>query len=217
MDDKKIIPLSTTSEAVLEAVAAVAVKVPWFSEPLCPILIKMAIPYNFERVRSVLEEMAQQLKSIQPDDAQRYLKTDEFYELFERALKQSASEPDDYKRRCYAYYLANDLKLPHQPYLEKISLLRDLEQLPPDGIRLLKALLLEPEGRVYVPLYQTLQQRLPDLDMERLAELTGQLEERGIANFKNQTALLRGRRPGDLLVLITRYGQRLLSYILPGG
>ena len=121
------------------------------------------------------------------------------------------SEPDDYKRKCYAYFLANDLKLPHHPYQEKISLLHDLEQLPPDGIRLFKSLLLEPEGRVYIPLYQTLQQRLPDLAMEQIAELTGQLEERGIANFKNQTALLRGRRPGDLQVLISRYGQRLLS------
>ena len=204
MSDKKIIPLSTTPEAILEVVAAVASKAPWLSETLCPILIKMSIPHNFERVRAVLLGMAEQIKEIEPEDAKRYFKTDEFNELFERTLQHSASEPDEYKRRCYASFLANDLKLPHQPYLEKISLLRDLEQLPPDGIRLLKALLHEPDARVYVPIYQTLQQRLPDLTMERIAELTSQLEDWGIANFKNQTVLLRGRRPGDLQVLISR-------------
>ena len=217
MSDKKIVPFSATPEMILEAVAAVARKTPWFSEALCPILIKMTIPNNFERVRAVLLEMAQQIKGIEPADAERYIKTDEFYELFERALQHSANEPDENKRKSYASFLANDLKLPHQPYIEKISFLHDLEELPPDGIRLLKVLLLEPEGHVYVPLYEALQQRLPDLTMERIVELSGQLEERGIANFKNQTALLRSRRPWDLQVLITRHGQRLLSYILPGG
>ncbi|MDR3575339.1 MAG: hypothetical protein P4L50_15875 [Anaerolineaceae bacterium] len=217
MDEKKITPLSTSSDEILEAIAAIGARAPWLSEPIFPILLKLTIPHNFGRVRSVLLEMAQQLKNIQPEDAARYLKTDDFYVLFQEALEYSANEPDDQKRKCYAYFLASDLKLPHQPYMEKMNLLHDLEELPPDGVRLLKSLLREPEGRVYIPLYQTLQQRLPDLAMERIAELTGQLEGRGIANFKNQTALLRGRRPGDLQVLITRYGQRLLSYILPGG
>jgi hypothetical protein len=217
MGEKKINPLSTTSEAILETVESVGALAPWLGEPLCPMLVKMSIPQHFERVRAVLLEMARQLKGIEPEDAGRYLKTDDFYVILERALQNSANEADEDKRRCYAYFLANDLKLPHQPYMEKIILMQDLERLPPDGVRLLKALLQEPEGRVYVPIFQTLQQRLPDLDMERIAVLAAQLEERGIANFKNQTALLRGRRPGDLQVLISRYGQKLLSYILPGG
>src|ERR1035437_6079769 len=101
MDDKKIMPLSTTPETILEALAAVANKVPWFSEPLCPILIKMSIPHNFERVRTLLLEMAEQIKDIEPEDAKRYLKTDEFNELFEWTLQHSASEPDEYKRKYY--------------------------------------------------------------------------------------------------------------------
>lgn len=217
MDDKKILPLSTLPEEVLGAVIAVASKAPWFSEPLCPILIKMSIPHNFERVRAVLVEIADQIKDIEEEDAQRYLKTDQFKELFERTLQDSAGEPDEHKRTSYANFLANDLKLPWQPYAEKVSLLHTLEELPPDGIRLLKALLHEPDAGEYAPIYQTLQQRLPDLSIERIGELAGLLEQMGIANFKSQTALLRGRRPGDLQVLIGRSGQRLLAYILPGG
>lgn len=217
MDEKKKISLSTTPDDILESVNAISAVTPWFGQPLFPILTKVSIPHNFERVNAVLLEMARQLKGNEPEDAARYLKTDDFYVLLERALQDSANEPDENKRRCYAYFLANDLKLPHQSYIEKISMMHDLELLPPDGIRLLKALLREPEGGVFIPIFQTLQQRLPDMAAERITELAGQLEERGIANFKNQTALLRGRRPGDLQVLISRYGQKLLSYILPAG
>ena len=217
MDEKKITPFSTTPEEVLEAVAAVGARAPWISDALFPLLKRMAIQQNFGRVRGVLVDMSQQIKDFEPQDALHYLKTDDFYQVCELALRQAADEPDESKRKSYACFLANVLKLPKQSFGEKISLLNDLQQLPPDGVRLLKALLQEPEGRAHIPLYQTLQQRLPDLPIERIAELTQQLESQGIATFKNQTALLRGRTPGDLKGLITRNGQRLLSYILPAG
>ena len=219
MSDDEILPLSTSSETVLDVAAAVSSIAPWVGGPIGAVLSGMSLSRKLERVKGVLLDMANQIKDINSDLAKEYVKTEEFQELLEKTLRQAADERSEEKRKAYASFLSGDIKSPGQSYDEKIRILRHLEELQSDHIRMLKALIQPPNynhDHLTGSISQTLQNRLPDIPVDRISDLAQQLTDMRMANLTNLNTMMTARGAEELQGTVTDYGQRFISYILAG-
>ena len=94
-------------------------------------------------------------------------------------------------------------------------MLRTFEELAPDHLQVLKAMMQEPNpnpGTMGSP-NQTLRERLPDFDEGRIEELTNQLNDMRVTNLGSLKVMMTGRGAQDLRHVITEYGQRIINYV----
>ena len=136
----------------------------------------------------------------------------------ERTLRQAADERSDEKRRAYAAFLAGDIKAPGTPYDEKVRILRTLEDLQADHIRMLKAMLEPPDPKheMIGSVGGTLSRRLSGMSNEKIKELAQQLTDMRLANLNGLGTQITGFGAEQLQSRISPYGGRLLSYIASG-
>jgi hypothetical protein len=218
-NNKDLLPATTPQETALDVTAAVASIVPWVGGPIGAVLTGMSQTRKINRVREVLVNMAHQIKDIDTDVSQNYVKTEDFEELLEKTLRQAAEERNEEKRRAYAAFLANDIKSPGRPYDEKIRILRTLEEIQADHIRVLKVLLQEPDPNIEKTssigaISQTLQRQLPDMSSEAITDLARQLTDMRLAELGSLNTMMTARGAEDLRSRVTEYGRRFVQYIL---
>lgn len=218
-DGKELLPTTTTSETIADIASVVTSVVPWVGGPVSAVLAGVSLNRKIGRIREVLIDMADQIKNVTSDEAKKYVQTEDFQDLLEKTLRQSADERVEEKRKTYAAFLANDIRLPGQDYDEKLRILRTLEQVQMDHIRVLKALLQEPDygsitGNIG-SVRQTLEKRLPDLDSTKLIDLAEQLASMGLTNSVMFTTMMTARGAEELRHIVTPYGRRFLEFIHP--
>ena len=218
-EEKDLLPSTTPQETAIDVAAALASIVPWVGGPVGAVLAGMSLTRKINRVREVLINMAEQIKDFQLEASEKYVKTEDFQDLLEKTLRQVADERDETKREAYAAFLANDIKSPGEPYDEKVRILRTLEEVQADHIRLLKALLQEPdlkfaETMVTGSISQTLRRRLRDMSPERIADLAHQLVDMRLAELSSLNTTMTARGAEDLRSRITTYGHRFIQYII---
>ena len=116
----------------------------------------------------------------------------------------------------YAAFLAGAIKSPGEPYHEQLRFLRTLEELRPDHIRVIRAMLVQrpmdpraPSGSVG----ETLRMRLRSMPRERIEDLANQLSDLRLVRLDNQILNTRSSNAYDLRGLFTPYGNRLVVYI----
>jgi hypothetical protein len=111
--DKKdeLLPNSEGSETALEIGGAVASVIPWIGGPVGSVLTGIAQARKWERIREVLIAMTVKLEGFESEVAEEYVKTEEFQDLLEKALLQSAGELREEKRRVYTAYLTGIIKI----------------------------------------------------------------------------------------------------------
>jgi dsDNA-binding SOS-regulon protein len=219
MDDEDILPLSTVPETALDVAAAISSIAPWVGGPISAVLTGMSLTRKLDRVKAILLDMANQIKDVKSNEAEEYVKTDEFQELLEKTLRQAAEERSEEKRRAYASFLAGDVKSPGQPYEEKIRILRHLEEIQANHIRMLKALMQAPDYNSSLlsgSISQTLQRRLPDIPMDRIRDLAQQLTDMRLADLTNLNTMMTARGAEELQNRITAYGLKFIAYTLSG-
>ena len=212
----ELVPSGTRTENALDIAAVVTNVVPWIGGAVAAVLSGMSFNRKLGRVREVLEGVAEDLKNFKSEASQAYVKTEEFEELLERTLRQAADERSAEKRRVYKNFLVGAVESPGQSYDEQIRLLRALEELQPDHIRVLRALV---QGKVDPSLMasspgQTLMARLPDIPEERLRELVNQLNDMRVTSMTSFHVLMTGSGAQNLQHFITPFGQRLMSFIV---
>jgi len=215
--NKEILPVSTPQETAIEIVAALASVVPWIGGPVSTVLAGISFARKYERVREVLVNMAEQIKNFESEVSRKYVATADFQDLLEKTLRQAADERAEEKRKAYATFLANDIKSPGQSYDEKIRILRTLEEIQVDHIRMLKALLQDPDrniGGMIGSVSQTLQKRLPDIPTDRIADLAQQLKDMRLVNFGNLNTMMTATGAEELQHTVTPYGRKFIQYIL---
>lgn len=76
------------------------------------------------------------------------MRSDQFQDLLERTLRQAADERNDEKRRIYRLFLKGAIEVPGEPYDEQRRFLRTLDEMRGDYLRVIRAMLHEPEGNV---------------------------------------------------------------------
>ena len=215
-DSKDLIPATTKAETALDVVAFVGSAVPWIGSPVSNVLSGMSWGRKFARVREVLEGLTSDLSDFKSEVSEEYVKTEDFEELLEQTIKRAADERNEEKRQIYRSFLTNAIESPGEPYDEQIRFLHTLEELQSDHLKVLRALSKTPDpdpGMMGSP-DQTLHQRLPELEGERVEELITQLNDLRVTNMTSLKTMMTGRGAADLKHSITSYGQRFMQYIV---
>jgi hypothetical protein len=220
MADKKSKSLtkSNKTETALDISATVFSAIPWVGGPVTNVLNGMSLGRKLGRVQEVLEGLASDLGGFESDISKNYVKTDEFEDLLEQTLNRVGQERNEEKRSVYKAFLTDAIESPGEPYDEQLRILRSLEEIQPDHIRLLKAIAAPPEenpGHMGSQ-SQTLQKRTT-IGVDRLKDLVGQLNDLRLTNLQSFHVMMTGHGAADLRGTITEYGQRVMQYILRAG
>lgn len=213
-----LVPRSTPLETGLDVAAVVTSVVPWLGGPVSAVLGGVSFGRKIDRVCEVLGELATSLEGLEAEVSQEYVRTDDFEDLLERTLRLVADERSAQKRRIYAQFLAGAVESPGEPYDEQLRLLRTLEEIQPDHLRILRALNAPPEGGDGLTggPEQTLMNRLPDMDVSRIDNLVAQLNDMRVTNLTSLKAMMTFRGSQELRGRITAYGQRFVGYLTEG-
>lgn len=218
MSDQEPSQLARTSgDTALSIGAVVASAIPWIGGPVSNVLGGMATGRRFDRVREVLEGVVDDLRDFQSDASEQYVKTEDFEDLLEETLKRVYNERTEEKRAVYRAFLLGSIKSPGQPYDEQIRILRVLEQLQPDHLRVLEALGSPPDadvGDLSGSPVQTLSGRLPSLSRDHLQDLVAQLNDLRVTNLSSLNTMMTARGASDLRHFITPLGRSLLQFII---
>lgn len=221
MTDKKheMIPASTKVETTLDVAAIVSSAAPWIGGPVSSVLSGMSFGRKLGRVREVLEALAQDLKDFKSEASETFVKTEEFEELLEQTLKRVGEERNEEKRLLYRAFLTDAIQSPGEPYDDQLRLLRTFEELGPDDLQVLRALSQEPVINPTIlagsPI-QTLRERLPEFEAERITIVVGRLNNLRITNLTSLKVMMTARGAADLRHAVTNYGRRILNYIIDG-
>ena len=215
--ESQLVPISTPAEIALDIAAGVSSVAPWMGGPVAQVLNGMSLGRKLERVRAVLMDMASRVKNLEDEAAAEYVKADEFSELLEKALRQAADERNEDKRKAYAGLLAGTIASPGAPYDEKIRILRTLEEIQADHIRMLNAMLQPPQPTTSMigSLSGTLQRRLPGIG-GNIAELAQQLTDMRLVTLDNISTMMTADGAEHLENYLTPYGKRFIAYITYG-
>ena len=214
-DNNELFPISTPGEIVLDTIAVISSIAPWLGGPVATILSGISFDRKIGRVREVLLETAKAVNDNQSEISQKYVKSEDFSELLEKTLRQVAEERSEEKRLAYAMFLAGDVSSPGTHYDEKLRILRTLEEIQPDHIRILNAMLLPPEKNTNLTgsIGQTLQKRLPNIPSERIHDLAQQLTDMKLASLEHINSMMTTSGAEKLENYLTPYGKNFIRHI----
>jgi hypothetical protein len=199
----------------LDLVAIAVNVVPVFGGVVSNILNNWSADRKRDRIRRCLGDVSLHIANTRSKVNEEYVRSDEFEDLADQTLRRVAMERSEEKRRIYAAFLAGTLTGPGEPYHEQLRFLRTLEQLQPDHIRVIRAMLQDEPSYASneSTLGAALGRLLPDISEDRLLDLvTNQLtEELRVLNVDRREFHRAGGAP--MSRLIRPYGQRLIQYI----
>jgi len=208
--------VQSRTETALDLASFITSAVPWIGGPVSNVLEGISTGRKFDRVREVLEGVAEDLQNFRSEVSEQYVKTEQFEELLEETLKRTAGERAEEKRRVYRTFLSQSIKHPGEPYDEQLRVLRTLEQPQPAHLQVLVALDSEPDEDPYAVTgspHQTLIRRLAGYSGEQIEELIIQLNELRVINLPRLHTMMTPRGASDLRHTITGFGRLLMCYI----
>lgn len=132
-------------------------------------------------------------------------------------MQKMAVERSDEKRKLYRAFLANTAASPGESWPEKQRLLRTLEEVEPEHVRFLKALMQEPRRDVSMmgigSASQTMRGRAPEI-AGRMDDLARDLDRLGITSVGHLGGLMTAHGAEDLRGRVTAYGQRFVRFVM---
>jgi hypothetical protein len=134
---------------------------------------------RFERVRDFLIHLDSRVGSMS-EEQDRFVRGEDFEDLLTETLDRVARERSEDKRTLYGRFLADAIDAPEaEPYDERLRFLRIMEDLQADHLRILRAIVAEPDPPGHSVMAgsrrATLEARLPDIPRGRLRDLSEQL------------------------------------------
>jgi hypothetical protein len=216
-DEKALRPLSTSGETALDIASFVSSAVPWVGGPVSAVLSGMSSSRKLGRIREVLEGVVEDLRHVKSAASEKYVKTDEFEELLENALRRAADERTEKKRRLYRAFLTNSITAEVPSYDEQIKILRTLDELQPDHVFVLRALLEAPppdhDAIMGSPL-QTLRARLPEFSREHIEQLIPDLNDLRLTDLQALKTMMTAHGAQDLRHFVSPFGSRFARFLL---
>lgn len=206
-----------SAEIALEVTAAFASAAPWVGGAISNYVAGKANDRKFRRVAEELKALADDMRRIESTVAKEYVKTDEFEDLLDVTMQKIATERSEEKRRLYRAFLANTAASPGEPWPEKQRFLRTLEEVQPEHIQLLKAVMQQPKQDP-VPFgfgsaSQTLRSRAPEI-AGRIDELARDLDRMDLTSLGQLGGMMTAHGAEDLRGRATAYGQRFFRYVM---
>jgi hypothetical protein len=214
--DKELLPSSTKTENALDIAGVITSVVPWIGSPVSAVLSGMSIGRKFDRVRKVLDGLADDLKGFKSEVSEKYVRTEEFEELLEKTLLKAADERNDEKRQVYRAFLRHEIQSPGKPYEEQMRCLKTLEVIQPDHILVLRAMGEKPDNQdgFSGSHLATLRTRLPNISDDRISLLVAELNEMRLSNLTSLKTMMTYRGAQDMRHAITPYGKTFVEFLV---
>lgn len=208
-------PSPGAADTGLDIAAAISSVVPWLGGPVSNVLSGLVRDRKIRRVHEALAGLAKELWEFRSEASEAYVKTEEFEDLLEQTLHRVADERSGAKRELYRAFLRGAIKSPGDPYDEQLRVLRMLELLQPDHVRVLRAMMEPPDpnpppGGSHD---QCLAKRAPEISSDRRAELSRELTDLRLVDLSSSSTMMTGRGAEDLSGQITPYGRRFLEFL----
>lgn len=215
--EKDLLPEATNAERAIDAAAVVTSIVPWLGGPVSVVLGGMSNARKLRRVGEVLQHLSEELESLESEASRSYVKTEDFEELLENALRRASEERNEELRSVYGEFLRDAIQSPGEPYDEQLRFLRTLEQLQPDHLVVLKAMTQEPgrpSGMMTGSPLQTLKSRIEGMSDDRISDLVAQLNDLRLLNLTSLKVMMTAQGAQDLRGSVTPYGNRFARYLV---
>jgi hypothetical protein len=203
------------AERALDVAATLANLVPLIGGPVANIIGGISGGRRKERILEIVQGVSDDLRDFKSRAAEEYVKTEDFEELLDKTLRHAAQERSAEKRRLYRNILTTAIKQPGGDYDEQVRFVKTLDDLDPDHVQLLRALVQRPEtnlGMIGSPI-QTLRQRVPGMTEARVEQLVNELNDRRITSLTSLRTTMTAQGAADLHDVVTPYGRRFLGYI----
>lgn len=216
MTDESSLPSERTDKALV-AGSIIASAVPWLGGPVSSVLSGIGTERKLKRIREVLDGLADELKDFESEVARDYVRTEDFEELLEHALRRAADERNAEVRGLYVRFLRRVIVEPADEYDDQMEVLRAVESLRREHIAVLQALLAEPTGDessgfAGSPM-QTLEGRT-GLDRDRIEPVVERLDELKLAKARDGLfTMMTARGAASLRGRVTDLGVRVLDYV----
>jgi hypothetical protein len=211
------VPDEPRSDRALDVAAVLASMVPWLGGPIGSVLSGVVTERRRQRIVEVLQELNAALRGLESHVARQYVQTEDFEDLLAETLERVARERSEAKRQVYKRFLVDAIRTPGG-YDEQLDVLRILEQLQPDHLRILAVANQPPKevGGISGSIEQALRRRLPSLAPDLLERLVMQLDDLRITQLHGSyRVMMTSSGAEDLRSRLTRFGQRLTSYLSP--
>lgn len=203
------------AERALDLAATVANLVPLIGGPVSSILSGLSGGRKEQRILEVIQGVSEDLRNFESQAAEAYVKTEDFEELLENALKRAKDERSSEKRALYRRILTNAIKHPGRKYEEHMRFINILNEIEPSHIVILRALLVPPKSNLGImgsPIH-TLQERIPEFTEDQIEQLVDELNDRRITALRSLRTLMTARGAADLRGSITPIGKAFLAYL----
>jgi hypothetical protein len=212
-----ILPATTGAERTLEGLATFAEFAPELGGVVGSIFSGMASQRRQERIRSAFVYVLGLITDVS-NEQKAYVRSEDFEDLVIETLGRVEAERSEEKRQAYGRLLASAVRNVGEPgYDEQLRFLRVLEELQPDHLRILRAMVQEPErptSALSGSYGATLERRLPDISKERLVELVQLLTHERVSALTDLYVMMTADGAADLRSQVTHFGQRFISYVL---
>jgi len=214
----EIVLRNSKTEKTLDIASFVSSAIPWIGSPISNVLSGVSFGRKIGRVREALKDLAKDLTNFKSQVSEKYVKTEEFEELLEKTLLMIADERNEKKRKIFREFLVGVIKSPSEPYDEQIMILKTIEQLQSEHIRIIRAISQTPQPEESDMMFgapiNTLSRRLPGIPSDRMEELVHQLNNLHLTNLTGLRVMMTGRAAADLGHFITSYGKRFIDFII---
>jgi hypothetical protein len=199
------------------ALSTSASLIPVLGGPVSNLINGFATRRQQRRFVEVINGLNERIRNAETQVDEEYVRSEEFEELLEETLRRVVRERNEEKRQIYRDFLAKDMLQPDGSYDEKLRFLRTLEEVQVDHIRTLKALMAAPDpeasGGFSGSPMQTLEQRLPGMESERISDLVDQLNRMALTNMRSLMTMMTASGAQQLSHAITPYGQRFVRFL----
>jgi hypothetical protein len=202
-----------------EAAALFASAIPFVGGAISNVLTGWSAERRYERIKEVCAGLARDLEAFTGRVRADYVRSEEFSDLVDQALRRVAMERSEEKRRLYRGVLLGAVTGADQSYDEQLHLLRVIESLQAAHIEVLRALLQTPSAAdgTHGTFRQTLKRRLPHLTDQRIADLVTQLDDLRVTKVGNLKVITTAQGAQRMQTMVTALGRRLASYLREEG
>ena len=217
-EDRPALSAPSKGENALDLTAIATSAAPWIGGPISQIISGIATNLKIKRVSAFLEDILSHVEELHNEASERFVRTEDFIDIFEKTAQDVANERSEKKRALFARYLLSNIASPEITYDHRLKILRILEQIDTRHVDLLRALLQKPTAaeidRSLSAPSTTLEGRAPHLykDAEALIHETNQLRLTKIHdNYMNVN--MTGHGAANLAHVVTELGRDLVSWL----
>ena len=204
-DNSKSLVKFDDKEKIMDVASFVLSAVPWIGGPVSNVLGGISTGRKIQRVNDFLHEFSEDLRDFKSEVSEEYVKTEDFEDLLEQTLRRTSEERSEEKRKILKSFLVEAVKRPREQYDDQLRFLKLLENIYGDHVKVLQALMETPEQNPVMmgSPSQTLSERLPDMNGDRIKDLVQQLNDLRVTDLQSLNATMTGSGAQDLRHSVT--------------